>query len=120
MERMKNKEFFSLLSKDEEINYAVQTRLLKTLMSKYKDSEIVYAINYYKRKGLLIKSFGFLTYKNCVNMEEPVSLYRAELADANQGGNSSERNKLRIEHNSKAYGREKHYFDLFEAPREDN
>lgn len=117
---MKNKEFFSLLSKDEEINYAVQTRLLKTLMSKYKDSEIVYAVNYYKKKGLLIKSFGFLTYKNCINMEEPVSLYRAELADAKQGGNSSERNKLRIEHNSKTYGGKKHYFDLFEEPGEDN
>ena len=59
-----------MLEKDSKINWAQQTQLLKKLMGKYKDSEIVYAINYWKKKGLPIKSFGFLTYKNFKNMEE--------------------------------------------------
>ena len=109
-----------MLEKDSKINWAQQTQLLKKLMGKYKDSEIVYAINYWKKKGLPIKSFGFLTYKNFKNMEEPVSLYHAELNINYRSGNSSERNKLRIEHNSKTECREEYYYDLFETSREDN
>lgn len=118
--RMKHKDFFGLLDKSESINWAQQTQLLKKLMGKYRDSEIVYAINYWKKKGLPIKSFGFLTYKNFKNMKEPVSLYHAELNINYRSGDSSERNKLRIEHNSKTECREEYYYDLFETSREDN
>ena len=117
---MKTKDFFGLLEKDDKVNWAQQTLLLKKLVGKYKDSEIVYAINYWKKKGLPIKSFGFLTIKNFQNMKEPVSLYHTELNISYRGGNSSERNKLRVEHNSKTECREEYYYDLFEAPREDN
>ena len=75
---MKTKDFFGLLEKDEKVNYAHQTKLLKKLMGKFSDGEIIYAINYWKKKGLPIKSFGFLTIKNFQNMKEPVSLYHTE------------------------------------------
>ena len=117
---MKNKDFFGLLEKNNNMNFAVQTKLLKKLRGKFTDSEIIYAINYWKRKGLPIKSYGFLTYNNFTNMKEPASLYKAEKANTIQGGDSSERNKLRVEHNSKTECREEYYYDLFEAPRKDN
>ena len=117
---MKTKDFFGLLEKDDKVNYAHQTKLLKKLMGKFSDGEIIYAMNHWKKKGLPIKSFGFLTIKNFQNMKEPVSLYHTELNISYRGGNSSERNKLRVEHNSETYSGIKSYFDLFEAPREDN
>lgn len=120
MARMKTKDFFGLLEKDDKVNWAHQTKLLKKLMGKFSDGEIIYAMNYWKKKGLPIKSFGFLTIKNFQNMKEPVSLYHTELNISYRGGNSSERNKLRVEHNSKTECREEYYYDLFEAPREDN
>ena len=117
---MKNKDFFGLLEKDNNMNFAVQTKLLKKLRGKFTDSDIIYAINYWKSKGLPIKSYGFLTYNNFTNMKEPASLYKAEKANTIQGGDSSERNKLRVEHNSEAYSGIKSYFDLFETPGEDS
>ena len=120
MTRMKTKDFFGLLEKDNKVNWAHQTKLLKKLMGKFSDGEIIYAINYWKKKGLPIKSYGFLTYNNFTNMKEPASLYKAEKANTIQGGDSSERNKLRVEHNSETYSGIKSYFDLFETSGEDS
>ena len=49
---MKIKDFVGLLERNENINWAIQTKLIKKLMGKYEDSEIIYAINYWKKKGL--------------------------------------------------------------------
>ena len=117
---MKIKDFVGLLERSENINWAIQTKLIKKFMGKYEDSEIIYAINYWKKKGLPIKSYGFLTSNNFKNMKEPVSLYHTELNINYQGGNSSERNKLRVKHSSETECREEYYYDLFEAPRENN
>ena len=41
MTRMKTKDFFGLLEKDDKVNYAHQTKLLKKLMGKFSDGEII-------------------------------------------------------------------------------
>ena len=46
MTRMKTKDFFGLLEKDDKINWAHQTKLLKKLMGKFSDGEIIYAMNF--------------------------------------------------------------------------
>ena len=42
---MKTKDFFGLLEKDEKVNYAHQTKLLKRRMGKFSGAESIYTIN---------------------------------------------------------------------------
>ena len=94
------------------LNWSLQVKLAKTLLEKYKWSELVYAINYYKNKGANIYSLGFLLYGN--NMKEPISMYYAETHTENDG-KSGERNRKRIEL-QQAQHREEYPRSLFTEP----
>ena len=61
--RMKTKDFFGLLEKDDKVNWAHQTKLLKKLMGKFSDGEIIYAMNHWKKKRLAHKVFWFSNNK---------------------------------------------------------
>lgn len=97
------------------INWAQQMRLAKSLLSKYNYNEIKYAIDYYKNRGDVLSSLGFLTYK--MNMKDPVSLYHAE-ANVTGDDNSGNRNRERIRKNSQTYNRAEYPIALFEESNE--
>lgn len=78
------------------INWAMQMRNAKLLLSKFTYNEVIYALNHYKNNGVEISSLGFLTYKNFKLMAEPVSLFHAEI-NLQESDKSGERNRNKIE-----------------------
>ncbi len=76
------------------VNWAMQTKLAKTLLALYKFSDLTYAINYFKTKGVEIYSLGWLM--NEKNMKEAMSMKVADINSQDSGG-SSDRNRKRIE-----------------------
>ena len=76
------------------VNWAMQTKLAKTLLTLYKFSDLTYAINYYKTKGVNIYSLGW--FLNEKNMNEAMS---SRIADINSQDSeqSGDRNRQRIE-----------------------
>lgn len=110
-----NKELVKYLAASFEIpnlNWSLQVKLAKTLLNDYKWEELIYALNYYKNKGINIYSLGFLLHKN--NMKEPISMYYAE-THTNNDGKSGERNRKRIELQQTQY-REEYPRSLFTEP----
>ena len=95
------------------VNWGLQMKLAKSLLTKYNFNEIIYALDYYKNKGEKIYSLGFLLYKN--NMKDPVSLYHAE-KNVQEDNNSSDRNWERIKQNRKTECRTDYPCSLFEEP----
>ena len=100
-----------------DVNWGFQMKLAKSLLTQYSYMEIIYALNYYKNKGIQIYSLGFLTYK--MNMKDPCSMYLAE-KNMNEGGNSGERNLERIRQNNQTKHRTEYPIHLFEEPDEDD
>lgn len=107
---MQRREMVGCLCGDN-INWPHQMKMLAKLQETYSDEDIVYAVDYYKNRGIPITSFGFLLYKD--NMKDPCKLAAAERNICMQEGSSGERNKQRVRNNSKAYGGEEPYFSLF-------
>lgn len=99
------------------VNWGFQMKLAKSLLTQYSYMEIIYAINYYKDKGIQISSLGFLTYK--MNMKDPCSMYLAE-KNMNEGGNSGERNLERIRQNNQTKHRTQYPINLFEEYNEND
>ena len=100
-----------------DVNWALQMRLAKNLLKKYKYGEIKYAIDYYKTRGDSVRSLGFLSYK--FNMKDPVSLYHAE-SNVMEGDNSADRNWARIRQNSQTHDRTVYPINLFEESDEND
>lgn len=98
----------------ENIDYRKQGSLLKRLRQKYSDEEIIYALDYYKKQGASIYSFGYLLYKN--NMTAPCTELKAKMAVKQLNGTTMSRNRQRIRQNCETNNRKKSYFDLFEKP----
>lgn len=76
-------------------------KLLNSLLVRFSEEEIRYAINYYVQQGVEMYSLGYLLHAN--HMEKPVSLYHAEQNTTSEG--SGERNRKRMELNHKAQRR---------------
>ena len=74
-----------------DINWAQQILITKKLLEDYTDTQIIYALDYYKNKGKDIYSMGFLKGR----MKDPISMLNAEnTAQGSEG--SGERNQNRI------------------------
>lgn len=100
-----------------EINWAQQVKICKKLLEDYTDTQIIYALNYYKNNGKKLYSLGFLLNR----MREPMMQLSAEKHLQSDGnGNSKERNWKRIEQNSKTERRTEYPEYLFTESRKDN
>ena len=75
----------------------------------YSCDQILYALSYYKSRGIDVPSMQWLMG----NMDVPCSLLTAENSMANQKGNTLERNKRRIKNKSKAEHRKSDIEYLF-------
>lgn len=74
-----------------EINWPQQIRIVKKLLEDYSDTQIIYALNYYKNKGVNVYSIGYLKGR----MKDPMSMLTAEKhVQRNEG--SGRRNQERI------------------------
>ena len=74
-----------------EINWAQQIKITKKLMEDYSAEQIIYALSYYKNKGIGVYSMGFLKGK----MKDPMSMLNAE-KHLQRDENSGERNQERV------------------------
>ena len=99
------------------INWSAQMMITKSLLKTYTKEQLLYAIDYYKKRGVEIYSMGY--FKN--SMDKPCRELEAQRFIANQDtGDSSERNQRKFREADATFGREKCYFDLFEEPNENH
>lgn len=82
----------------EKIDWAIQVRHAKDLLTKYTWIQLKYAIDYYKKLGTPLYSLGYLKVKN--NMKDPLSMCKAEESIV-EDNNSGKRNWDRIRNYSK-------------------
>lgn len=76
------------------VNWGMQTKLAKTLLTLYRFSDLTYAINYFKTKGVNIHSLGW--FMNEKNMQEAMSMKMADI-NSQDSEQSGDRNRKRIE-----------------------
>ena len=84
-------DYFRKLFRVSDINWAQQVQIVKKLQEDYSDTQIIYALNYYRNKGENVYSIGFLKGR----MKDPISMQNAERATQRSAG-SGERNQNRI------------------------
>lgn len=80
--------------KIEGLNWAMQIKIAKKLLNKYKFTDLTYAINYFKSKGVNIYSLGW--FLNEKNMGEALSMKAAD-THSQDNAQSGDRNRKRIE-----------------------
>lgn len=102
--------YFVQTFKINNINWSAQMAILKRLLKTHTQDEIIFAIGYYKRKGVNMYSLGYL-FKT---MGEPMRELKALKTIATQTGDSYERNQQKFRINNQAFSREKYNLDLFE------
>lgn len=95
-----------------DVNWPSQMLMAKSLLKHYDKSQILYAIEYYKRMGKELYSLSYLT--KC--MDKPIREMKAMQNISLQDGNSSDRNKRKFRENNEAFGREECFSDLFKKP----
>lgn len=110
--------YFVIAFSVDKVNWGLQMKQAKSLLSKYTGNQIKYAIDYYKDRGEMLYSLGYLLFKD--NMKNPLSLYHAEM-NMQEGGESGERNRQRVIRQAvqTKYGTESVSY-LFESSRKDN
>lgn len=97
------------------INWSAQMVIVKKLLNSYSKEEILYAIDYYKQKGVNMYSIGYLFSA----MKDPVDECKAKREVNLWSGNSGERNQRRLAENNQTRSRKKYSFDLYEEPEQD-
>jgi hypothetical protein len=105
---------FYEIYKPRNINYAYQMQIAKGLVQKYSEDELLYALDYFNKRGISIYSLAYLRG----NMEEACSLLKAEKFMDRGGEDSGSRNWKRVVQNSKAKHREVAPKYLFEESGE--
>ena len=100
-----------------QLNWSGQMVIVKRLLKTYTKEQLLYAIDYYAKKGVHIYSIGFLNTKT---MKDPINDMQAVNEIKQWSDDSGTRNQRKFAENNKVGSRKKHYFDLFEEPGQDN
>jgi hypothetical protein len=105
---------FLELFEPSDIVWAKEMKMAERLLDNFCPEDLRYTLDYYKKSGYTLNSLAFFITKKFDAIHKAISIREAEVKMKEGGSTSGERNRRRIEQNSKTDFGKKSYFSLFE------